>query len=190
MDCFNPDKIKPHKIYDKIKGRVLVFIGRLVPTKDPITLLKAFRIVKKYYNDVKLIICGDGELKKYCERLSDNDVHFLGYVKEIPSILKGADIYVHPSIYDPSPRALLEAMAMGKACVATIGTKDYLLGCGILVKPKNPEMLARAIIYLLKNRKLMKELGKKARERILEYHDYEKNIEFLMEILERFYERN
>ena len=179
IENFNPKKVKEHKIFKKIKGKSMLFAGRLVLIKDPITLIKAYKIAKKEIKDLNLIICGDGELRKECEKIADNNVYFLGYVKEIPEILKSINIYIQSSAYDSSPRSLLEAMAMGKACIATNvgGVRDYLEGCGILIEPKNPEKLAEKIIYLIRNPKIAKILGIKAKKRIIREHNLEKNIE-------------
>ncbi len=184
---FDPDNVRAHKIFKQIKTRTIVFTGRLVPMKDPLTLINAFKIVKRKINDVSLIICGDGELAEDCRKAGDENVHFLGFVDDIPSILKGADIYVQPSAYDPSPRSLLEAMAMGKPCIATRvgGVEYYLENCGILVEPGNPGMLAEKVLYLLENPNVAEELGKKAREKMLKEHDLEKNIVKELEIVLR-----
>jgi len=182
---FNPEKIIPHKIFERVKTKTIVFAGRLVPMKDPLTLINAFKIVKRKIKGVSLIICGDGELAEDCKTAGKENVYFLGFVDNIPSILKGASIYVQPSAYDASPRSLLEAMAMGKPCIATRvgGVEHYLEGYGILVEPRNPKMLAEKIAYLLENPEVAKELGKKAREKMLKEHDLEKNIEKELEIV-------
>ena len=185
LDVFNPVKVKKHEIYKKIRGKTIVFIARLVPIKDPITLLKAYRIAKNKIKDLNLIICGDGELRKECEKLADKNVYFLGFIKDVPSVLKGADIFILTSLQDASPRSLMEAMAMGKPCIATDvgGVKEYLESCGILVEPKNPEKLAEAIIYLVENRDVAEELGRKAREKVLREHDLSRNIDRELEII-------
>jgi glycosyltransferase involved in cell wall biosynthesis len=182
---FNPEKTKPHRIFETIGKKSIVFTGRLVPMKDPLTLINAFNIVKKKIQDVSLIICGDGELLEECRKVSGEAVHFLGFVDDIPSILKGGDVYVQPSAYDPSPRSLLEAMAMGMPCIATRvgGVEQYLHNCGILIEPKNPQILAEEIIYLLENPDVARELGEKARAKMLKEHDLEENIGKELEIV-------
>jgi len=182
---FNPAKVRAHSVFSSIHMRTIIFTGRLVPMKDPLSLIKAFEIVRRKVNNVSLIICGDGELLEECKRIGCANVHFFGFLDDIPSVLKGASIYVQPSAYDPSPRSLLEAMAMGKPCIATKvgGVEPYLKGCGILVEPKNPEELAEKIIYLLENPEIAQELGDKAREKMLLEHDLEKNIDRELEIV-------
>ncbi|RLJ09148.1 MAG: hypothetical protein DRP13_01070 [Candidatus Aenigmatarchaeota archaeon] len=185
LENFDPGKTRAHPVYKKIKGKTVLFAGRLVKMKDPITLIKAYKIAKEKIKNLNLIICGVGELEDECKKIADKNVVFMGNVSNIAGMLKGCDIYVQPSAYDPSPRALLEAMAMGKPCIATKvgGVEEYLEGCGILVPPKNPEVLAEKIIFLFKNPKLMKEFGKKARKRIVESHDLERNIEKVLKLL-------
>jgi len=175
---FDPKNVQKHDLFSKINGNSIVFAGRLTRIKDPITLIKAYKIAKKRYKNLNLIICGDGELRKECEKMSDENVYFLGFIEDIPSILKGAEIFALTSLQDASPRALLEAMTMGKPCIATRvgGVEYYLEGCGILIEPGNPEMLAEKIIYLLENSDIAGELGRKAREKMLKEHDIEKNI--------------
>ena len=185
---FDPKKTKPHPVYKKIRGPVLVFINRLDPVKDPITLIKAYKIAKKEIPNLNLIVCGDGSLKKECERLADENVYFLGWVKNIPSVLKKADIHVMSSVYDASPRSLMEAMCMGLPTIATNvgGIPDYLdKKTGILIEPGNPKELAEKIVYLVKHPEIRKKLGKKARKRILENHDLEKNLDMELEFLEK-----
>jgi len=180
VDRFEPEKVKPDKIYDKIRGPSLIFISRLDPVKDPITLLKGYKIAKKKIPRLSLIVCGDGSLRNECEKLADKDVYFMGFVKDVPSVLKGADIHVMSSVYDASPRSLLEAMCMGLPSIATNvgGIPNYLDNkTGILIKPQDPDVLAEKIVYLVKNPEKAKEMGRNARSKILKYHNLEKNLE-------------
>ncbi len=174
------EKFNPEKIRAKTKRHSIIFSGRLVRMKDPLTLIKAYRIAKKKIPDLSLIICGEGELEKKCKKLADSNVHFMGFTKNIPYLLKSSEIFVLSSAYDPSPRSLMEAMTMGKPCIATNvgGVPDYLDStCGILVEPKNPQALAEKIVYLMKNSEKAKVLGRNARKKMLKYHSLEKNIE-------------
>jgi glycosyltransferase involved in cell wall biosynthesis len=183
---FDPDSIKEDIALKRMKGPKLIFVGRLHPIKDPMTAIRAYKIVRKEIKDLRLVMCGDGELFDECERASDDGVIFLKFTKKIPSLLKASDIFILTSVYDASPRSLMEAMCMGKPCIATSvgGIPDYLDSeCGVLIEPGNPELLAKEITYLLKNPHVAASLGRKARERMLKEHDIGKNIDKVLDIL-------
>jgi len=183
---FDPNKIHKHEIFDRIKGKSAVLIGRLHPVKDPLTAIKAHKIAREKVENLNLIVCGDGELMGECKSIADERVIFLNFTKDIPRILKGADIFILSSVYDASPRSLMEAMCMAKPCIATKvgGVTDYLDDdCGILIEPGNPEELAEKIVFLIKNPEIAKIKGQKARERILKEHDLGKNIDKVLHIL-------
>ena len=112
-------------------------------------------------------------------------MHYLGRISNVAGVLKKADIYICSSRYDPSPKSLMEAMAMGIPCIATnTGGVSYYMNnsCGILIEPKNPEIMAEKIIYLLKHKEIAKELGRKAKQRIYEEYDLEKNTDKVFNI--------
>ena len=176
---FNPMVTKRHDIYKRIKGPSILMIARLTEVKNPLLMIESYKLAKKRIPDLNLIICGDGRLFEECRKAADNNVHLLGFAGDIPSVLKGADVFVNPSDYDASPRSLMEAMTMGIPCIATRvgGVPDYIdETCGILVEPKNPHILAYKIVYLIRNKKISRELGARARKRMLKYHDLDKNL--------------
>jgi len=185
---FDPDKVTESRVMKKLRGTKLIFIGRLNAFKDPLTLIEGYKMAKKEIPDLKLVVCGDGELREACEKAADKDVHFLGFVGDIPSLLKGADIYVITSVYDASPRSLMEAMCMGLPVIATSvgGIPEYLPGdSGILIDPGNPKLLAEKIVKLSRNRKLRSIIGGKARKSILRYHDLSKSLDKEIDFLLR-----
>ena len=171
--------VVPDKNLSCIKGKKILFVGRLIKVKDPLTLIKAHRILLNNFPDVHLIICGDGGLRDVCEKEAGSNVHFLGFAKNIPAIMAACDIFVLPSLFDASPRALVEAMGTGLPCIATDvgGVSGYLDNdCGILIEPKDEKILAQKIDYLLSNPSKAKELGYLARKKIFTDYDLEKNI--------------
>lgn len=184
----NPKEARIDPFFKKIKGRSIIYIGRLSAEKDPITAIKAYKIAKKSLPDLNMIICGDGILREECERIADDNVHFLGYVENVPSMLRGADILVLSSTYDASPKVLMEAMYMGKPCIATRvgGVANFIdESCGIMVEPKNPRSLASKIIYLMNNPDKMKKLGINGHRKVLEKHDLGKNVDIQIEIIKK-----
>ena len=186
IDCF--DKACPDKGLTKIKGKKIIFVGRLIDVKDPLTMINAFRIVRRKFPSANLIICGDGELKDKCEEIADGNVHFLGFVKDIPSLLKASDIFAMSSVFDASPRALVEAMGSGLPIVATRvgGIPDYLdENAGIMIEPGDSRILADKLIYLLSNPEKSKKLGDNARKKVLEKYDLEKNVKKQLDFIEK-----
>ncbi len=159
--------------------KVILFVGRLVQYKGVEYLLKSFKKVEKNFNDVVLLIIGDGPLRNNLENIVKNEniknVRFLGKVKEVKYYYALCDIFVLPSItrQEAFGLVLIEAMYFGKPCITTnieSGMKyvvDYGKA-GILVKEKNTEELKNAIENLIVNENLRKEIGKRAKKMVLE----------------------
>ena len=89
-----------------------------------------------------------------CDDLNiSHSVRFLGVRSDVPALLAMADVYVHPSLQEGYSNALLEAMAAGKAVVATaVGGNVEAVSdgvTGLLVPPADSVALERAIARLL-----------------------------------------
>ena len=169
LEEFNP-KVSPIKKFSD--GRInILFVGRIEKRKGLIYLLKAYKILEKKFKNLRLIIIGEGDLKKECEKyIRENglkEVYFEGRVigRELVSYYNGCDIFCSPAIFGESfGIVLLEAMACGKPVVAFAnqGYKEFLLGKKgerFLAKPRNPKELAQKLEILIKNPKLRKEMG-------------------------------
>ncbi len=117
--------------------------------------------------------------------IGDN-IEFLGYQEDIATFIGISKFTILPSLWEGLPSIIIESQLLGKPVIATNvgGTSEIITNTvnGILVKPKNPEMLANAIIYMLSNQdkvRRMGEMGKKmAKERFAvqrmlnEYSEY------------------
>jgi glycosyltransferase involved in cell wall biosynthesis len=159
--------------------RVIGFAGELREKKGLRPLLRAYAQVNKI-NPATLLIVGDvraGEDKQFLEdfKLSHPNVQIIltGFVshKDLPAYYSLMDIFVHPSLRDGLPNALLEAMACERAVIGTSvgGISDAVIDCksGRLVSTNNAEELANAIEGLLTNESLRKDLGRASRQTIL-----------------------
>jgi glycosyltransferase involved in cell wall biosynthesis len=126
-------------------------VGRLHEQKGHKFLLQA---IAKMTNRVRLVIIGDGRLLDELIALADrleisNRVSFLGARADIHEFLSAIDIFIMPSLWEGQPIALLEALAIGKPCIASAvdGIPEIIVdgANGYLVSPKDVESLARAM---------------------------------------------
>jgi len=154
---------------------LILFIARFIQQKQPLKLVNAFSIASTQNKALRLLMVGDGSQKEEAIELVkklgiEDKVIFLPFRQDVPDVLASADIFVLPSLWEGLPIGLLEAMAMGKAIIATRvdGTSEVLDGTnGVLLSLSNLEVeLANAIKDLAGNQDLRKQLGEKARETI------------------------
>lgn len=140
----------------------------------------------------RLIVCGGGrELPAAQQRVRDfglaGRVEFRGWVSadEKLRLFAETDVFVLPSHLEGMPNALLEAMAAGRACIAsTVGGVPDLLdhgAVGRLVSPREPRALAAALRELLASPALRRRLGAAARDHILQHNE-------ISRLYPRFYE--
>lgn len=160
------------------EGFVWVTVGRLNPQKGYRYLLEGMAQVLCRFPMTRLLIVGEGPDRTSLERLSqalgfnNKVVQFLGERKDVVALLDASDGFVFPSLSEGLPIALLEAMAMGKPCVASsIGPHEELIehgGSGLLVSPQDPMSLAKAMCEIQGNAAWRKVLGERARKRAAE----------------------
>jgi len=153
----------------------LLFVGWLIPRKDPETLIRAFAQLKK---DVQLVIVGSGilenEMKNLANELKINDdIIFAGAKspEEMYSWYGAANMFVLPSLSEGRPNVILEAMASELPIVATNigGTNEVIRDGknGLLFPVKDVDALAKAMTKILKDKKLTPALSKSARDDIV-----------------------
>ena len=144
------------------------FVGRLSVQKGIHYALEAFKIVSEKFNNVHLLICGEGELKNDVEKFIlknklQNKVHLLGFRKDIPDIMRTIDVLLTPSLWEGFGIVLIEAMASGKPCVATKTSSIPEIVAdgesGFLVPPRDSQSIAEALAKLISNPQLVREMG-------------------------------
>lgn len=173
--------------------KVVANISRFVSGKGQKELLDAAQLVVREYPGVIFLMVGDGEttydLKRQVERLklSDN-VIFTGWKNDITEVLSISDIFVHcpTTSIEGLGIANLEAMAMGKPSVVSAngGLIDAVIDgiTGFVVPPGDIKKTSEAILKLLNNEELSKQLGENARARAEEKFDIKKNVRELEEL--------
>lgn len=155
-------------------------VANLLPLKGYEVMLDAFPAILSAMPAVHYLIIGGGG-DEYCARLKAiavergiaERVHFAGFQESVASYLSALDLYVHPSLKEAFGLAVVEAMAMGKAVVATTtgGLPEVVAQgeTGLLVPPGDAESLAAAVVALLKDRARREQMGHcgkaRARER-------------------------
>ena len=153
---------------------VVASVGRFVAFKGYTYLLEAARLVHEATPEVHWVLVGDGELRSeleaQCRSLAlESRVHFTGWREDIPDILALADLFVLPSLGEHFGRVLIEAMATGKAVVATDagGVPEVVIHgeTGLLVPPAQPAPFATAVLALLKDPAKAARLGNAGRRR-------------------------
>jgi glycosyltransferase involved in cell wall biosynthesis len=160
----------------------VLYVGRLVKEKDPLNLVDAFRIVAEKVPNARFRMIGNGPLRPEVEariRASslDSRVELLPGTSSLMPQLARAWVFALASVMEASPNVILEAMSMGLPVVATrVGGIPELIqdGCtGMLVKPRDPEDLAAALVAVLTDEPKRLAMGEMARQRVLENHTLE-----------------
>ena len=157
----------------------LVFVGRLAPVKNVPGLIAAFLAVQSRNSaDARLIIVGDGEDREACQSLVSADdygsrVSLVGAQIDPRPYLAAADAFVLNSRSEGTPRALLEAMAMGLPgiCPAVGGIPDLLKGRGWLTAPGDQASLETSIEFVLDHPDEISALSEACRQYVQLHYD-------------------
>ncbi len=160
------------KIEKYLDGKInILFLGRIEERKGLIYVLRALKILNKKFNDLRLIVVGEGPLQEECQQWAvknkvNNVVFEGGKVSGVPSYYRTADIYCAPAIYGESfGIVLIEAMASGTPVVAFAndGYKTVLgkgAGAQFLAKPRDYRTLAAKLELLIKSPALRLKMAK------------------------------
>jgi glycosyltransferase involved in cell wall biosynthesis len=120
------------------------------------------------------------------------NVSFLGAVahSQVPELLENVDIFVMPSIREEFGVAAVEAQAMEIPVVATKvgGVPEVVLDgeTGILVAPGNIEQLAQAVLTLIENPALRRQMGERGRRHVLANYRWEDNAALMEKLYQQF----
>ncbi|MCC6300014.1 MAG: glycosyltransferase family 4 protein [Anaerolineales bacterium] len=164
----------------RLQKSIIGFVGELREKKGLPTLLTAYAQVNKS-RPTALLVVGEvrhGEDSQTVEKMraSNPDLRIIvtGYVSpsDLPEYYSLIDVFVHPSVHDGMPNAILEAMACEQAVIATPvgGIKELIEDGknGMLVNVNDADGLAEKIVELLDDSEKRARLGKSARESVIE----------------------
>ncbi|MEV7679668.1 glycosyltransferase [Streptomyces sp. NPDC088341] len=182
----------------------LVWVGRIEPAKDLVSLLHAFAAVHAAEPGTRLRIVGApaqgpgaAAYLAHCRALAAQlfpdeavDAHTAGEnpvsfeeiggpeTPELPDAYAAGDVVVLSSVVEGFPISLVEAMFCGRATVSTdVGAVvEVIGGTGLVVPPRNPRALADACTALLRDPERRERLGEAARARARELFTVEQNL--------------
>ncbi|NTW27053.1 MAG: glycosyltransferase family 4 protein [Candidatus Moranbacteria bacterium] len=189
-------KIKTLEIQSKFKiqnSKFLLFVGRIEERKNIGNIIKAFEILKeKYKIPHKLILAGKPghgyENIKYqitnskcCEEIKE-----LGFVGEEEKweLLKKADVFVFPTLYEGFGIPILEAQSVGCPVVASNNSSipEIAQDSAILTNPEKPEEIAESMDRLISNKSLKDDIIAKGLENVRRF-SWEKCAQEISEVL-------
>lgn len=174
--------------YTLLNYKIILFVGRLEPAKNPLLLLKIFNTLKR--NDVKLVIVGSGSqesvLKKYVEdEKLDASVIFTGQLSGSSLYIwfRLADLFVLPSIHEPFGAVINEALVAG--CYVIVSDRA---GASSLVDNSNGKVfdydnekeLFNLINQGLEEVSLSKNKGKRSNKMRVTFSEFYRKIKNLM----------
>jgi glycosyltransferase involved in cell wall biosynthesis len=176
---------------------VIGAVSRLSQEKGVRYLIEAFgQLRERYGGGVSLRIAGDGperaRLEQMVQRLNlESSVELRGWLdhEAVPGFLNELDVFVLPSTWEGFGVAAAEASAAGLPVVATnvYGIPDVVRDgeTGLLVAPKDPGALARAVGRLVEDARLRRRLGEAGHEYVGRHYDWTENAQQMAAIYER-----
>ena len=154
----------------------LLCIGRLIPIKGHVVLLRALAEARREVPNVELAIAGRGPLEPALRALAkelglEDAVRFLGHVVPVQRAIEESGIVVVPSLGEGFGMVALEAMERARPVIAAAigGLADIVREgeTGLLVPPAEVEPLARAIVELARDPERAARMGRAGRDRAL-----------------------
>jgi glycosyltransferase involved in cell wall biosynthesis len=154
---------------------LLLAIAEFTPRKRHRDLLNA--LVKVANPQVHLALAGEGPIKPELEALTkelgiEKQVHFLGYRKDIPTLIQAADAVLLVSQQEGLPRSIMEAMCLNTPVIGSNirGTQDLLEnGCGLLVELGDTDALAKAMTQVVEDPDSLAAMAAKAQVKMASY---------------------
>jgi glycosyltransferase involved in cell wall biosynthesis len=169
-------------------------VAALVPHKGQRHLIEAAALVVRQVPDARFIIAGEGELRQALERQIkehhlEKHVLLTGFRPDVLSLHKAFDIFVMSSVTEGLGTSLLDAMASGKAIVATStgGIPEVVVDgtTGLLVPPRDHQAMASAIVRLLQDAELRQRMGAAGLARVGHHFSAERMVQSTVRVYER-----
>ena len=168
----------PHTLREEIglppASRLVGVVGRLVNMKGQEVFIRAAVTLARQFDDLFFVLVGDGDDRPRYETLVDelrlrDRVIFLGWRRDVPSVLGNFDVVVLPTVndFEGTPLAVIEALAANRPVVATdVGGVSEVIRdgeTGLLVPVRDEGAIVRAVAAMLSNSAQASEMAERGR---------------------------
>jgi glycosyltransferase involved in cell wall biosynthesis len=166
--------------------RYVIAVARFHPVKDHATLIAAFERVARAREDAHLLLVGDGELRGALEAQVaaaglGSRVTFMGVRRDVPALLRAADVFTLTSVSEAASITLLEAMASSLPVVVTaVGGNPEIVregADGLLAPRGDAEGLGTALLRLLNDPALATRMGESGAARVREHYQLDRTVQ-------------
>ena len=165
-----PQSINDTNDFSKSVNNTVIAVGRLEKEKGFSDLIDVFELVINNNKNARLIIAGDGSLKRDIsnrikKKKLDKYIKLVGFLndKELISCYKKSSILVMTSYYESFGLVLLEAMSYKIPCIAfdsALGALEIIKdNCGYLIENRDKNKMAYSILNLLNDKNKLKDMG-------------------------------
>ncbi len=179
--AFVPTDVKPVEKSNKL---IIGTNARLQVSKGIAELMEGLAKLKRKDADLWLLGGASGNLDKYqalAKKLGlAGRVKFWDYVDEPNDVVAAMDIFVHASYMEAFSLAIVEAAMLGRPIIATnVGGTPEIIDqtCGILIEPRKPEQITKALQELIDNPARRNQLGTAAEVKVKRNFDFQKIVE-------------
>lgn len=190
-NSINPDDYKDIIVDSSKKpdGVTITYTGRMVPEKGVSVLLEAFAMLRKKYENIYLILVGEGPLETQIKQYNDDHIHYLGRKenREVIKILKNTDIFCLPSRSEGFSTSILEA-AYSQCCIITTargGSKELITDSnyGIIIKNNDIHLVYDALEKAITDEKYRQEAAQNVYERVISHFTWIQCVDELEKIM-------
>lgn len=166
-------------------GNRLLWIGRFVPGKGVDYLIEAFAEAASVKAGLRLVMVGKGPQKgAIVEKIHALGLDAMVTIKEfipnteLPAVYQSADVFILSSLTEGVPRTILEAMSSGLPVICTDlpQLRHIVDRCGLMAPVKDSKALAKAILTLVSDVDMARELGDRGRERVLKSYSWDDTV--------------
>ena len=185
-DYFSPDTSR------ESSEPTVIFVGRLVEQKDPVTLVEGFRLTLKRVPNARLVIVGNGPLLSSVEGLVrayalESQVTLLPGTSDILPLLRESWAFAMPSAWEGSPNAMIEAMAVGLPVVGTrVGGIPDLVDhgvTGLMCDAEDCVSFGENLAQVLLDESVRRSMAHNGREKVLARHTIKTMVQGTQQVL-------